>query len=83
MRETLMERLGLKTPPKVALTPEEEALEIRRRKKERWAKEKKEKEKADRRLQRKIDHANSTGGVFTQNFKKNNGDISWWKMCLY
>lgn len=53
----MMERLGLRTPPKVVLTPEEEALEIRRLKKERWAKEKKDKEKADRRQQRKIDHA--------------------------
>ncbi|KAL2065103.1 hypothetical protein VTL71DRAFT_4243 [Oculimacula yallundae] len=86
MTRTLKERLGFKpavVEPLVPLTPEEERAEKKRQRKLRMAVAQKEQEKKDKKLQKRIDHSNSTAGVYTQFSKKENGDVSWWRFAMY
>ncbi|KAG4426586.1 hypothetical protein IFR04_000017 [Cadophora malorum] len=86
MSTSWKEKLGFKpavVEPPAKLTPEEEKAERKRERKERMANAKKEQDKKDKKLQKRIDHANSSAGVYTQFYKKENGDVSWWKLFLY
>ncbi|KAL3420000.1 hypothetical protein PVAG01_08499 [Phlyctema vagabunda] len=70
--------------------------EQKAREERRILREKREKLKAkeEKKRQRRIDHAkiwtdiypvalSSSAGAFTQNYKKNDGSISWWKLCCF
>jgi hypothetical protein len=57
MRQSIREKLGFQPAVIKALSPEEEAVMVRRQKKERWAKEKEQKEKQRRRKEREWEHA--------------------------
>ncbi|CAG8950309.1 hypothetical protein HYFRA_00006802 [Hymenoscyphus fraxineus] len=67
-------------PQPKSLTAEEERAERLRIRKERHFAEEKEKEKERRKKEKIWDHANSSGGVYTQMYKHDNGKVNKWTL---